>query len=229
MKTFSSKAVIILVAAIVVGLQACNGSSNSQPKTFEITLTNLTTGQPLSPPLAMLHSGDYQPFVPGEAASTALERLAEGGDNSQLLAEIRNNAAVLASQAASAAVAPGASASFSLSAWVDAPRLSVLAMLVNSNDAFAALRDVDLSGLAAGGEMVYTGLAYDAGTEANSETAASIPGQGGEGYNSARDDRDTIIVHPGVISMDDGLSTSALDASHRFDNPVIRLRVKRAQ
>jgi len=74
-------------------------------------------------------------------------------------------------------------------------------------------------------------MAYDAGTEANSETAATIPGPaaGGEGYNSTRDDRDTVGGHPGVISADDGLTGSALDASHRFDNPVARITITRLE
>ncbi len=73
--------------------------------------------------------------------------------------------------------------------------------------------------------------AYDAGTEANSESATSVPGPaaGGEGYNSTRDDRNTVGGHPSVISADDGLGGSALNVSHRFDNPVARITIRRLQ
>ena len=50
---------------------------------------------------------------------------------------------------------------------------------------------------------------WDSGTEANSETAATIPGPagGGEGFNATRDDSDTVSFHSGVISQDDGLTS----------------------
>lgn len=111
------------------------------------------------------------------------------------------------------------------------PRLTLATMLVNTNDAFVGLDGVDLSGLGRNESMVLHARVYDAGTEANSETAATIPGPagGGEGYNAARDERDFIAVHRGVVSRDDGLATSALDASHRFDNPGARIVITRTR
>jgi len=54
------------------------------------------------------------------------------------------------------------------------------------------------------------------------------PAAGGEGFNVTRDDLvDRVTVHAGVVTRDDGLSTSALDVSHRFDNPVARIVVTR--
>jgi len=38
-----------------------------------------------------------------------------------------------------------------------------------------------------------------------------------------------VLVHAGVISVDDGLTTSALNESHRFDNPVVRITITRTQ
>ena len=75
---------------------------------------------------------------------------------------------------------------------------------------------------------------YDSGTEADSETAATIPGPAtmgqGEGFNVARDDRaDQVTMHPGVVTQDDGLPDSVLDSTHRFDNLVAKVTVKRVK
>jgi hypothetical protein len=74
-------------------------------------------------------------------------------------------------------------------------------------------------------------MAYDAGTEANSEAKGTMPGpaDGGEGFNASRDDVDFVHIHPGVISMYDGLADSVLGASHRFDNPVLAVTIMRTE
>jgi len=105
----------------------------------------------------------------------------------------------------------------------------LVGMLVNTNDGFIGLNGVDVSGLGLNESLDLKARVYDAGTEANSEAAADVPGQGGEGFNASRNDRDFVAVHPGVISMDDGLSGSSLDQSHRFDNPSARIVVTRTR
>jgi len=109
--------------------------------------------------------------------------------------------------------------------------VSVASMLVNTNDAFTGIGAYDLSGLEAGDSVMMSLPVYDAGTEANSETAASIPGPaaGGEGYNEEREARNTVAKHAGVVSAADGLSTSALNESHRFALTVAKVMVTRTQ
>ena len=72
---------------------------------------------------------------------------------------------------------------------------------------------------------------WDSGTELNDELAATIPGPagGGEGFNTTRDDTDVVSFHPGVISQDDGLATSALSGNHRFLNPGARITITRTE
>ena len=103
-------------------------------------------------------------------------------------------------------------------------------MLVNTNDAITGINGVDISALAAGDSITLRSIAYDAGTEANTEAAAHIPGPavGGEGFNAARDDlADRVAMHTGVVSQDDGKAGSALTGQHRFDNPVAAVRIER--
>lgn len=82
--------------------------------------------------------------------------------------------------------------------------LSLVAMILPTNDGFVGLDFL-----------------------ANNEGATTIhePTEGGEGFNSLRNDMDFVRIHPGVISGQDGLLGSALNGSHRCDNPVLRLVV----
>jgi hypothetical protein len=104
-------------------------------------------------------------------------------------------------------------------------------MLGNTNDAFTGLNKVDLSELAINDSVTYKTVAYDSGTEANTETAETIPGPagGGEAFNSVRDDINMVTMHPGIVSSDDGLSTSTLSYQHKFDNPVMSVTITRIQ
>ena len=104
-------------------------------------------------------------------------------------------------------------------------------MLVNTNDAITVLNGFDVSGLTTVNNLATARtIAYDAGTEADTEQAAHIPGPagGGEGFNAARDDEaDRVSMHSGVVTGDDGFATSDLTGQHRFDNPVASVRIER--
>ncbi len=237
---------LVLTAGLFV--QACDGdSNNTQPgpltpvppapppamASFDVTVSNLTNAQPLSPVAVIAHGSGYAVFSIGAAATLGLEELAEGGDNSALLAEASANGSVTSSVSGAAPIGPAGSETISIQVLEsDLPdtRISVSTMLVNTNDAFAGLNGLAVGGMAVGSARTVDGIAYDAGTEANTELAAEIPGPvaGGEGFNAARNDRaDRVSMHAGVISRDDGLASSNLSNQHRFDNPVVRVRVER--
>lgn len=198
---------------------------------FEVSVVNLTIGQPLSPLAVVAHDDSERIFTIGQAASAGLEVLAEGGDNSELLNEFSD--AVTAS--GGDPVAPGSSDMVSLEIDGDDTaglRLSVATMLVNTNDAITGLNSIDVSLLEVGDALTFNTVAYDSGTEANSEAPGTIPGpaDGGEGLNTERDDiADQVTMHGGVVTADDGLMGSVLNQTHRFDNPVARLRITRTQ
>jgi len=199
---------------------------------YEVTVTNLSEAQPLSPPALILHRTGYHPWQVGSPASHGLEQLAEGGATSGILDEAEESPKVLETEADTAAILPGASSSVIIDSrnYRDLS-LSLAAMLVNTNDGFTGLDAEPVADLAVHESRSIDVTAFDAGTEANSETAATVPGPaaGGEGYNSTRDDRNTVGGHPGVISVDDGLTGSALHAENRFDNPVARITITRLE
>lgn len=202
---------------------------------FQVTVTNLTNAQPLSPAALIVHQTGFDVFELGAPASVPLEVLAEGGNNAELLALANNDVSVYTTAGGAGPIPPGQNdvIGFEIEEQEIADAyFSVSTMLVNTNDAFTGVSTIDMEGLAVGDALTRTGVAYDAGTEADDEMAIYIPGPagGGEGFNTERDDEnDAVSMHPGVVTSHDGLVTSALNGQHKFDNPVIQVRIERIQ
>ncbi|MBU2885461.1 spondin domain-containing protein [Gilvimarinus agarilyticus] len=244
MKSFIFKAQLMAVAVL---LSACGSDDDSQPEatlthyTFEVDVTNMTAAQPLSPVAVMSHGPELELLTVGSTASTELEVLAEGGDNSQLLAMAAEHQTTLATMSGEGVLTPGTTESVTLE--FERPdsddeldmQVSVVSMLVNTNDAVTAINGQSIASLNVGESVTFTGLSYDAGTEANTEHADHIPGPaaaGGmqEGFSEVRDDFvNQVLMHSGVITAADGLETSVLQAEHRWDNPVMLVKVSRIE
>lgn len=233
------------ILAATVLLAACGGSSNNdsvsnidQDYVFTVEVTNLTYAQPLSPPALVIHDSAYELFSEGSAASIGLEELAESGSNTALLGEAETYDSVIQTIAGDSVILPGASQVFTvridaeLDDELENTQISLITMLVNTNDAFTGEKSIDISQLEVDQSNTYNGVVWDSGTEENTESAASIPGPAanGEGFNSSREnDLDKVVFHGGVVSADDGLSTSVLTQAHRFDQPASRIRITRIQ
>ncbi len=148
---------------------------------FEITLTNLTTGEPgmggqiFSHPIFATHFTSDGLATVGEPAIPALVALAENGDVSGLLefaTAIGADTAV-----ADEVVIPGGSVTVRLKGNILNSTLTVASMLVSTNDGFIATSGFPLYDEK--GMPVSTTLelmAYDAGSEENTELASDIPG-----------------------------------------------------
>ena len=197
-------------------------------QTFTVTVTNLTANQPMSPMILAAHSAEASLWQAGEKASVAIEKMAEGGDT----ADIAALAVIESSVNGTGMLMPGMSETLTLTlAQADVANISLATMLVNTNDAFTGINSVNIAGMAVDMPTMMHYMAYDAGTEANTEAKGSMPGpaDGGEGFNTARDDVDFVHIHPGVISQYDGLTDSVLMPSHRFDNPVLAVTIMRTE
>lgn len=256
-KSFTGRVSVLLVCLLT--LSACdndNGNGDTvtdgdpatpDPTTpvevadasFEVTVTNLTRAQPMSPVAVMLHQSGFNSFVDGQPASIGLELLAEGGDNTDVLAEIEATAEHLASGSTAGPIPPatiGAPVSLTFpSDQLEDVRISVITMLVHTNDAISGVNGVDISNMEVGDSIALTGPTWDAGTEANDEFQANMPGPdfGGEGFNGARDDLfDRVRIHQGAVtntSLESGLADSSLEERHRFDNPTVKIVVSRIE
>jgi hypothetical protein len=229
------------VATVAAGCDSNDNPPSAEPPptpppamaSFDITVTNLTNGQPLSPVAVVAHQSGFSVFSVGTAATAGLETLAEGGDNSVLIAEADASAMVMTSGSGAAPIGPAGSETITIEVLQsELPGLTVSAvtMLVNTNDAISGFNGISVGDMMAGDSASWRIIAYDAGTEANTEAAAHIPGPagGGEGFNAARDDiADRVAMHSGVVSQDDGNAASDLTGQHRFDNPVAQIRIER--
>lgn len=231
-KSSLSKSKLTLITALALLLSACN--DNDGPNTvapveysYTVTITNLTYAQPLSPLGVILH-GDNKMWMVGETSSLALEKLAEGGDNTDFLADVN----ALATNSSDGVILPGTMSTVNISTTDRmATYFTAATMLVNTNDAFSGLTGIDISTIAVDGTKSWNLNVYDAGTELNSEAVGTIPGpaDSGTGFDETRDDVDFVAYHSGVVSQDDGLSSSVLTQAHRFDNPAIKLTITRTK
>lgn len=225
-----------------------NGSP-SNFAVFTVEFTNLTYSQPMAPAAVILHEPGYQVFVEGEPASVALEQLAEGGSPAMVLAEAATATQYLDGVAGTLTPPRSVGTTNTVIAPLldlDNLRLSVVSMLVDTNDAITGVNAADVSNLAVGASMTFTGPSWDAGTEANTETAATMPGPAAQaaggggaaaGFDAARDDLfDRVRIHQGAVTnanSDDpsmeGLSTSVLTEGDRWDNPTSRIVITRTR
>lgn len=193
---------------------------------FEVTVTNLTRGQQFTPILVASHRAGVKLFELGTAASPQLRTLAEEGNVMPLTSLLLGFPGVRDVVNSGALLDPGHSVTQRVSTRGNFDNVSVAAMLIPTNDAFFAVNDAEGPN---GNEVVTVySPAYDAGTERNDQTCASIPGPyfvecagaggggapgGGEGY---------VHIHGGIHEVGD------LDAALRdWRNPVARITIRR--
>ena len=226
-----------LLLAFAIPLSACfhDDDDDMMPSmaTYEVTVFNATNNQPLTPVAVIAHQQNFNAWQTGSAATTGLEMLAESGDPSQLLADADMDTNVTATAASSSGpFGPGSAQTVMIETMADSNlQLSIATMLANTNDAFTGVTHVTVGDMAMGESLSMMAKVYDAGTEANSESAATIPGPAGngEGFNATRDDTDFVSIHAGVITFDDGLMTSALNEDHRWLGPAAKISITRVQ
>ena len=183
--------------------------------TYSVNVTNLTAGQPMSPVL-ITSSSIYHV---GESASAGLEKLAEGGDNSELLSTD--------SVSGTGLLTPSSSEILTIN--TQKQTLSIATMLVKTNDAFAGIESYDVASLKVAQSTTLFLNVYDAGTETNDETNTTVPGLGGEGYNAERETANIVTLHSGIISKIDGLATSNLNSLEKFNNPALKVVITRTK
>ena len=197
-------------------------SSSLVASEIEVTITNLTKGVSFTPLLVSAHAANSQLFNDGAASSTNLKSMAEGGDVSGLLADLNAAGANSVENPAAGLLSAGASTTTSVTTTAGNEYLSIVAMMLPTNDGFVAMNSVKIPTLA--GVYKYELNAHDAGTEANDELAANIPalatGSGATGVSASAEG--FVHIHRGSLGDFDGVAgVSDLDArTDRFLNPV---------
>jgi len=178
-----------MAAAALLALAA---SSSVSAQTIDISITNLTHALNFTPRLVIAHDSSIDAFEPGVTASTPLAWLAEAGviDDLQSATSTGQNFEWLLGPADNdntsntwhrfgGLVAPSTTVSYPFDT-MDKPYLSILAMIIPTNDAFIGLDSIEIP--TEPGTYTYMLQAYDAGTELNDElnsTRTDIVEQGG--------------------------------------------------
>lgn len=195
---------------------------------YEVSITNITKGQTFTPQLIAIHSDSVALFQLGAPASAELEVLAEDGGTGPLTdflnAQGKNVGAVTT---IGALLQPGATAVAVVETAAKHNYVSTAGMLIPTNDTFFALNGYPLP--KSGSVTVYA-QAYDAGTEANDQNCANIPGPrcGGAGLSPGSNAGDEGFVYVGNGFHELGGGAGVLQPSmYDWRNPVAMIRIKR--
>jgi len=214
-------AMLLMVFILASGSSFANQSYGG--RTYEVTITNLTRGQIFSPPIVISHKRNFSLFSLGDPAIAPLYKLAEDGLTAPLVAHISELPSVFDYEVAEGPILPGDSVTLEVSTRRHFRYISVAGMLVTTNDAFFAVRDLRVPGW---GRATVEAIVYDAGSEANSEDCADIPGPpcgngevrnttGAEGY---------VHVHAGIHGI--GNLEQVNPAMHDWRNPAALITVR---
>lgn len=230
----------IVAMLAVVSIAGIPESNATKSQMYEVTITNLTPGQPLTPPLLVTHAANAGFFTPGEMTSYDLQQLAENGNAEPLVEMLQGKTGVLDIVQGTTPLVPANdpgeiglnySETFTVSAEGNMRYLSFASMLVCTNDGFAGIDSVKLPFYKQ--KTVYA-MAYDARTEMNTEDFADIvpPCQGAIGIssndegtgasNDAISEDGIVISHPGIMGGDD-----LLESVHTWGDPVVKIDIVR--
>ncbi len=209
-------------------------------RTYSVTITNLTAGQPFTPPVLVTHSKRTGIFTVGEMASLEIQAIAENGDSGPLQAALAgaDKVQVVAGMAPLVpANNPGgtgfaSSETFWITAYGRANYLSFASMLICTNDGFTGLDTVRLPKKS---KTVFS-VAYDARTEINTEDFADMvppcqgligvaSGDSGTGMTDLALMEDGIIIpHVGILGGND-----LIPDVHAWSDPVAKIEIKRVR
>jgi len=210
----------LLSAAVVLSLLFAGNAVAQQQ--IQITVENLqpADGFYFTPVWLGVHDGNFDLFDPGNAASAALELLAEEGDASGVSGDFASSA--------------NGQHQFSLNA--SDRYLSYATMIIPTNDSFfangnpLAVELLDASGTFTGDQVLEFSLAdlWDAGTEENDTLGAPFSVNGG--LASTDTVRGVVALGPDLSNVN-GLETPA-GTTINFDNastsPVLRISISAA-
>ena len=235
----------ILALPLVVALAAPTaGAAPADLRTYRVTVTNLTAGQPLTPVLFATHRPSADVFTVGAPASFGVKEIAENGNLAPLEDSLEATSGVSEVFVGGMPIVPEGlpgsamfpdSVTFEISSELGARRLSWVSMLICTNDGFTGLDSLKLP-THIGEQVTAMTAGYDAGTEINTEDFADIvpPCQGLVGVSSGEPGTGTsnpALAEGGVIHHHEGIEggSDLVPAVHGWDvnEPVAEVIVMR--
>ena len=214
-----------IVAALLVATMAAAAlfplsvpAEAQDSESLKLTVRNVTQGQPITPPIAVVHDSDASLLPQNAGSLDGLEELAEAGLQSELassLAELDGVKGVFSLDPPP--IPPGEEATMAITAS-PGDHVSVIAMLACTNDAIT----IGTLVVSESGQAMSSGRVYDAGTEDNDETTDTVPCLGGESAGvsggDSPDGEGRIAHHPGIVGGAD-----LTRAQHGWDNVAMQL------
>jgi hypothetical protein len=235
----------LALAASLAAVAALLVVPSAMARDYEVTITNLTDGQPLTPPVVATHEGKHAVFDVGQPASVGVREIAENGNSAPLLAFLDadpfDQFGGFAESSTGPLVPEGVpgdemfdqSATLEVSGKRSEQRLSWVSMLICTNDGFTGVDGVKLPDKVGKATTKMTD-GYDSFTELNTEDYADIvpPCQGLIGDTSGEDGTgvsNPALAEGGVIAHHAGIEGGAdLDPEiHGWEDPVAEIRVER--
>lgn len=213
--------------------------------TFEVTFTNLTSGQPLTPPVVATHSENFQVWKVRREARFGVQQIAENGNNAPLLTFLERRSRVFdVVQGGGGPLLPPGTAgggtfpdavTFEITASDDAHSLSLVSMLVCTNDGFTGVDRLSLPAHV-GGTTEYEAAAYDARTERNTQNLRDIVppcqpliGVTDDHGKPGTDQSNPALRTNGVVRHHRGIADRAdlLPGVHGWTDPVAMIEIER--
>jgi hypothetical protein len=223
MKRFLPALLLLALGALfaIAPALADDDEDGGSAKQYRVTVENLTPSgsQPLSPPLLVVHSNRADVWSIGDIASHGMAAIAEDANNAVLESALTGFPGVRSvSTGAGGPIPSGTSRSYVVETQGRYNRLSLVTMLVNTNDAFTGLDSLRVGAR----QTVLMTAAYDAGSERNNERRSHIPGPC---CNNpfVRDPEGRVIgMHEGITGRGD-LSP----ATYGWTGPAARITIER--
>lgn len=234
------KQLVSVLGTVSIVLLPCLAGADGG-KIYEVTITNLTAGQPLTPPILVTHSRRTGIFTLGDEASAEIQAIAENGNGAPLVAALEADPHVHSIVQGGAPLVPandpgatgfGFSETYTIDAGGNTRFLSFTSMLICTNDGFTGLDTVALPNRT---RTVFA-RSYDARTEINTEDFADMvppcqgligvtSGEPGTGMTDSALAEDGIVIpHAGIVGGSDLVA-----GVHGWNDPVVRIDIVRVR
>lgn len=206
---------------------------------YSISVTNLTSGQPFTPPVIATHSRSLRLWRTGRRASEGVRQIAENGDLAPMLGSLGESSAVneflVAEGPSIPPVLPGETVTIDIEGSRRARYFSVISMLICTNDGFAGVTRTRLPSRV-GQTRTLRARAYDAGTEINTGdfeeivppcaplTGVETVKQGSGMSNPELFENGRVRRHRGIRGAED-----LIPEIHGWRGPVAKIEVTRVR
>ena len=228
---------LMSVLALAAPAAADGDDGSSALRTYEVTLTNKASNQPISPPVVVTHDRDFEFWDKGSTASAGIVAIAEDGDPGVAAAMLDGLEGVTdvvnVGQPLTRKGTTFGDFTDTVTITIQArsgDRLSFAGMLICSNDGFTGIDSLRLPNN--NRARVAYAHGYDAGSEINSERSEDIvdacsllgpvllDGDDNGNENESVDADGVITRHRGIVGESD------LMVGHNWRDGVVKVKVK---